>query len=119
MNIGKKLCHFLHFDLKSERGQSLIEFFILFVFLGLCLPTLLSVSWLLIQKTWIEHQLYQAIVCMAEQHPKIHCESQLREKIKALGHLGELKSLSLSKKKGELVWSFYKQDFTIKQNLGY
>ena len=119
MSIGKKLCHFLHFDSQSQRGQSLIEVLLVFFFLGLCLPTLLSVSWILIQKIWIEHQLYQAVVCMAEQYPKIQCESQLREKIKALSPLGELKSLILSEKKGELVWSFYKQNWTIKQNLMY
>ena len=69
----------------------------------------------------MEHQLYQGIVCVAQQKKKVLCKQKIGQEIKKLNPLGKVQSLKIKQRqniyKGELLWVFYKQNFLIKQNL--
>ena len=108
-----------HKLLKAQSGQSLIEAVVVSFLLIASLQGLFVLSWISVQKIWMEHQLYQAVLCVAEQKAKIKCESQLMQNIQSFNRLGRLKLLFISEKKGELVWRFYKKDFLIQQSLVY
>lgn len=100
-----------------SKGQTLIETLILsLVFIGLT-QFIMFLCWMFINFIWIEHQLYQAILCIAQQKERRVCESHLINNINKLGHLGEVSSFHIDSKKGRLLWRFYKYNFLIKQNL--
>ena len=69
----------------------------------------------------MEHQLYQGLLCLASQKNKIICKQDILQNIKKLSHLGEIQSLQINqiqnKYKGKMLWIFYKQKISIKQNL--
>ena len=114
-----KKCQFIL--LNSQKGQSLIESLILSFALITILKFILITFWLFISLLWIEHQLYQGIVCKAQQKTEILCKQKIRQEIKKLNRLGKIKQLQFFQfqniYKGKLIWTFYKQNFIIKQSL--
>ena len=105
----------------SKKGQSLIEFMILSLALISLIKGILILFWIFISLIWIEHHLYQGLICSAQQKNINFCKNLSLQQIKKLNHLGVIKSLKLThfKKhwKGEAQWHFYKQNFFIRQSL--
>ena len=107
--------------LRDQKGQNLIESLILSLVLITVLKFIFIIFWLFISLLWMEHQLYQGLICKAEQKKESLCKQKILQEIKKLNPLGKIKELKIDKTKniykGELLWIFYKQNFTIKQNL--
>ncbi|MCZ0932555.1 MAG: hypothetical protein OXJ52_05325 [Oligoflexia bacterium] len=103
------------------KGQSLVEALILSLVLITITKIILTVCWLFISALWLEHQLYQGILCTAKQKKEVLCKQKIGQEIKKLNPLGKIQSLKIKRTqntyKGELLWNFYKQDFLIKQSL--
>ena len=105
----------------NQKGQSLSEALILsLAFLTLFHFSLLTV-WMGINILWMEHQLYQGILCSAQQKSIKFCRWTALKKIKNFNPLGKIQSLRITnfqnKWKGEISWSFYKKEFVIQQTL--
>ena len=94
----------------------MLEFlFISIVFISI-IHFIFVLAWLFINKIWIEHHLYQAIVCVAEEREKSFCSNRLLKNIKSLNPKSEIKDLTFNKTQGEIIWRFYNKDFVIRQN---
>ena len=110
-----------HKKFKSQKGQSLIETLVLSLVLITLLKFILIIFWLFINLLWMEHQLYQGIICKAQQKNDLLCKQKILQEIKKLNPLGKIKNLKIYQLqnvyKGELIWNFYKKDFLIKQSL--
>ena len=102
---------------KNQTGQTLIEALVFFLALIVMTNIILILFWIFVNLLWMEHQLYQGILCVAQQKELFVCEHNVLTNIKKLNDLGDLKSLNLKPNQGELLWKFYKQDFLIKQSL--
>ena len=100
-----------------KKGQTLAEAVILcFVLIGF-IQFILILAWIFINLIWMEHQLYQGVLCLAQQREKQVCEHSLLAGIKKLNQWVEISSLSLQPHKGELLWRFYNKEFLIQQEL--
>ena len=104
-----------------QNGQSLIEVLILSLALITMVQLTLVIFWIGTNILWIEHQLYQGLVCAA-QHKKIYlCRETILKQINKLNPLGAIQSLKIkhfqNEWKGEIVWAFYKKNFLIQQTL--
>ena len=101
----------------DKKGQTLIEAAILcFVLIGF-IQFILMLAWIFINLIWMEHQLYQGVLCLAQQREQQACEHRLLTAVKKLNQWAEISSLNLQPHKGELLWRFYNKDFLIKQEL--
>lgn len=125
MNLSKKerfkICKCYTLKKEKQKGQSVVEILILSIVLIGITKLILIVAWLYINFIWMEHQLYQGILCVAEQKKELFCKQKTLKEIKKLNPLGKMNSLKIKQNqnryKGELLWNFYKKDFLIKQNL--
>ena len=102
--------------LNSNKGQALIELLVLSLALASIIQILFMIVWVFINLIWMEHHLYQAILCAAQEKGQNFCNSQLLNDIKKLNPMAEISSLNFNSSKGELKWRFYKQDFVIRQD---
>lgn len=122
--LNKKNFNYLFFIQKKstcQKGQSFVETLILTLTLIILVKFILLIFWVFINTLWMEHQLYQGLVCVAQQKKISQCKHTSLAQIKKLNTLGIIKSLNFknfqNKWKGELQWHFYKRDFPIKQIL--
>ena len=104
----------------SQKGQSFVETLIFTLTLTILVKLILLIFWIFTTTLWIEHQLYQALVCVAQQKKMSQCKHTALTQIKKLNVLGTINSLNFkifqNKWKGELQWHFYKRNFLIKTN---
>ena len=118
---SKTKIQFDFFKRNCQKGQGLIETLIFSLALVTAIKLTLAVCWIFMSLLWIEHQLYQGALCIAQQKTKILCKHKVLQKIKLLNPLGKIQGLSFTKNqntyKGELLWSFYRQNFLIRQSL--
>ena len=103
-----------------QKGQSFIEFMIFSLAMISLIKGILILFWIFISFLWIEHQLYQGLICSAQQNNIPFCKNLTRKEIKKLNPLGIIKSLEFYKFnkhwKGEVQWHFYKKNFFIQQS---
>ena len=103
-----------------KKGQSFIETLILALSLMLLIQGTLLIFWIGVNILWMEHQLYQGLLCTAQQKEIEQCKYNTLKQIKKLNSLGTIKSLKIkefqNEWKGEIQWTFYKKNFYIKQN---
>ena len=114
----KKLKNLLSYKnlLSSNKGQALVELLVLsFAFISI-IQLLFITVWIFINLIWMEHHLYQAVLCVSQERGQPFCKSQLLKDIKKLNPVAEIAFLNFNSSKGELKWRFYKQDFVIRQN---
>ncbi|MCY4512062.1 MAG: hypothetical protein OXB86_00065 [Bdellovibrionales bacterium] len=92
-------------------GQSVIEAICVCLSLILILKILFIVFWLTAGSLWVDHQLYQKLVCLAEGRSQILCQERLTKNIKTLHPLGTLTHPQIQKRsnlwKGKIQWSLY------------
>ena len=121
----KTLIFYTLFELKPlfffKKGQSLVE--ALIVSLGLIAVTkiILVLFWIFVSLIWMEHQLYQGLICSAQQRNHRDCEQKVLNQIRRLNRLGKIQSVKIKEFKqewrGEIQWIFYEKVFFIKQSL--
>jgi len=106
-----------------QKGQSLTEALILSLALITVIYFTLLVFWIGTSILWMEHQLYQGIVCAAQHKGISLCKKTVLKQIKKLNPLGLIQSLKIkhaqNEWKGEIVWIFYKRKFLIQQTLNF
>ena len=105
----------------NPKGQGLLEALILSLALITLIYCTLLFFWMGTSLLWIEHQLYQGIVCVAEQKELNLCKQRVLKQINKLNSVGVIKALKIqnfqNQWKGEILWNFYKKDFMIQQSL--
>ena len=104
-----------------QKGQSIVEMLIVSLALISLIKGILIFFWISLSLLWMEHQLYQGLICSAQKKSLKLCEDRVKQQIQRLNPLGKIKSLKIKNFtenwKGEIQWHFYKKDFFIKQSL--
>ena len=92
----------------DQSGQALIETVVLFPLVASCFILCLLFFNVYAQQLWMDHQLYQSLVCMAKGHTSYTCEKKMKKKIKSFLWAGRLEETKLYKKankwQGTFVW---------------
>ena len=106
---------------QKQAGQSLVETLVLSLTLIAVIHFTVLMVWIGTHILWIEHQLYQGLVCAAEQKNLHLCKQTVLKQIKTLSSSSVITSLKIknfqNKWKGEILWNFYNKNFLIKQSL--
>ena len=108
----------------KQSGQAVIEMIILLPLIASCFILSLLFFHVHIQHLWMDHQLYQALICLAKGKTKLTCETQMKKKIKSFLWSGQLKNVQFhqpgeKKWKGEFIWKtgFWRIKFIKQINL--
>ena len=104
-----------------KKGQSLLEFLMIFVILILILKSLFFMLYLLYGKVWAEHHLYQSLICQAKGMPPQTCSDQALRQITKQISIGDFSDFKTMNKnhiwKGETKWNINSFNIAIKQQL--
>ena len=108
--------------IKKQAGQGTVETLILFTTLVLMFKGGLMLFWLLIGNLWMDHQLYQHLICRAQGQKEIFCVRQLlmkTEKLISKENIKDIQVIHQSRNvwKGSLNWKIFKFSIPIKQTL--
>ena len=77
------------------KGQAVIEAAIVLPAGAMVLTMCLFLSHAYMQRIWVDHHLYQALLCSAARQPLSHCREVLVKKIKTFLWLGKIKKISI------------------------
>ena len=92
----------------KQSGQAVIEIIILLPLIASCFILCLLFFHVQAQHLWMDHQLYQSLICIARGKTKLSCETQMKKKIKSFLWTGKLKNIQLyqgkNKWKGSFIW---------------
>lgn len=107
---------------RKQAGQGTVETLILFTTLTLVFKGGLMLFWLLIGNLWLDHQLYQHLICRAQGQKEIFCMRQLLTETKKLILKESIKNIHVSQErrgvwKGSLNWKIFKVSVPITQTL--
>lgn len=95
----------------KPNGQSVIEVLGVCLSLILLLKGILLVFWLTAGSLWVDHQLYQKLVCLAEGRSQALCREKLITNIKALHPMGVVTHFQTDKRRnlwtGKIKWTLY------------
>ena len=104
----KKYILFFLCPLKKPKGQILIESLILLPLTSACLILSLLFFFLYSQYLWMDHQLYQALLCSAKGRSSAVCTYQMQKKIKSFLWMGHITNIQIKKSfsgfKGFFIW---------------
>ena len=93
---------------KRQKGQVLVETLVLLPLIYSCFILCLLFFFMYAQHLWMDHQLYQSLLCMAKGKTKPYCESQMKRKIASFLWIGELNNIQFHKRKngwrGLFIW---------------
>ena len=105
----------------NKKGQSNIEVALLSFILIVLIKGSLVLFWIFTNFLWVEHQLYQGLICRAEKKATAVCKMKVLTNIKKLNKSGDFININLTgfdnKWKGSIKWKFYKWAFSIKSHL--
>ncbi len=105
----------------NKKGQGNVEVALLSFILIVLIKGSLVLFWIFTNFLWIEHQLYQSLVCGAEKRQISMCKTKALNNIKKLNKVGdftEFKVIDFNNQwKGSIKWRFYKWTFSIKSHL--
>ena len=92
-------------------GQSALEFLCVFLGLILLLKGVMIVFHLTVGSLWMDHQLYQNLICLAEGQPPALCQKALIRNIRKISPVGTISHLrtgsELNRRQGEIKWTLY------------
>ena len=107
--------------MKNKKGQGVIEMILFSFALIISINLSMILFWILANKLWTEHSLYQGLICRAEKKPMIVCKQQILKNMKKLNKIGSFKELKLTnfqnEWKGSIEWEFFKKVILIKSHL--
>ncbi len=91
-------------------GQAVLETLVALPLATSCFVLCFLFFHLHAQYLWMDHHLYQSLVCLAKGKNKADCENQMERKIKKFLWAGKLKDIQFHKKgekqwKGSFTWS--------------
>ncbi len=108
---------------KRPSGQALGETLVLLPLAVSCFILCFLFFHVHAQHLWMDHQLYQSLVCLAKGQTKPHCENQMEKKIETFLWTGRLQNIQFYKKenewKGSFIWNtkFWRIQFRQKLQL--
>ena len=92
-------------------GQSVIEVLGVCLSLILLLKGILLVFWLTAGSIWVDHQLYQKLICLAEGRSQVLCRENLIKNIRTLHPTGTVTHFQIRNErnlwKGGIKWTLY------------
>ena len=92
----------------KQSGQAVIEMIIVLPLITSCFILCLLFFHVHAQYLWMDHQLYQSLICLARGKTKLSCETQMKKKIKSFLWTGKLENIQLhsgdKKWKGSFIW---------------
>ena len=104
-------------------GQAMIEMLLLLPLAGACFVLCLLFFHAHTQYLWMDHQLYQGLICLAKGNTHTLCKNQMEQKIKSFLWTGRLKHVRFqqweNKWTGNFTWKtgFWKIRFKKTLNL--
>jgi hypothetical protein len=90
----------------TRRGATLIEGCVCLVLLATTLTLLFQITRASVANLWLDHVLYQTLICLAEQRPETDCRRQAYNQAKLLPLAVERLNLRLSQHSGKWQGSF-------------
>ena len=104
-----------------KRGQAIIEMLVILLFLTSILFSILQLSFIFGARSYVNHQLYQALICMAHAEPLRRCKKELIKESEKFLVWGKIKNIRITggktKWKGKLILEIYPWKIKIKQNI--
>ena len=92
-------------------GQSVIEVLSVCLSLILLLKGILLVFWFTAGSLWVDHQLYQKLICRAEGRSQTLCRKKLIKNIKAIHPAGSVIHFQMDRGRGfwsgKIKWTLY------------
>lgn len=102
-------------------GQGNLEALLLVIIFILIIKGGFMFFWLLAGNLWLDHQLYQNLICRAKGHSEIFCEKKLLKEVRKftwIGSIQNIESIQLNNSwKGSLNWKIGGISVPIKQVL--
>jgi hypothetical protein len=90
-------------SLIKNKGQVLLEALILLPLISTCFILCLLFFHVHAQHLWMDHQLYQSLICLSKGETRQHCKRKMEKKIKSFLWMGRLNNIQF--KKGGNVWA--------------
>ena len=95
----------------KPNGQSVIEVLCVCLSLIFILKVLFIVFWLTAGSLWMDHQLYQKLICLAEGRSQTLCQKRLAKNIKIFHPVGTFIPPQIKNRrnlwKGKIQWTLY------------
>ena len=96
---------------KKVKGQSVIEMSCVLLGLTLALKGMFLVFQLIAGALWLDHQVYQHLICLAEGRPQVFCQEKLIRNITKFNPAGTVSRLQMKKGvnrwEGRVKWTLY------------
>ena len=100
-------------------GQTILEFLALLALLIFSLKTGLILLWILTGRLWLDHQLYQNLVCRAKGQTEKICSARFLEESRKLVLKGRITDIKISRQrrlyKGSLIWKIKNLKIPVRQ----
>ena len=107
--------------LYGKKGQSLVETLVFCLALSFLTQAVLLFFLTAVSFIYMEHQLYQGILCAARGEGAHYCKTKALEQIKKFNPAGQVIFLKINhfqkEGKGVIKWRFLKTNFFIRQTL--
>ena len=107
--------------IRNQKGQALIETVVISLTWFLLIKGMVMMFILVSSSLWIQHSLYQGLVCLAEGRNAPRCKESLVTNIKKGIPLGKINDVHLQGNfehwSGTLNWNFYKWKWNFKERL--
>ena len=107
--------------IKNQKGQALIETVVITLTWFLLIKGMVMMFILVSSSLWIQHSLYQGLVCLAEGRNAPRCKESLSADIKKWIPLGKINDVNLRGNfkhwSGTLNWNFHKWKWNFKERL--
>ena len=105
----------------KKTGQGNLEALLLVIVLVLIIKGGFMLFWLVAGNLWLDHQLYQHLICRAKGHSEIFCEKKLLKEVRKftwIGAVENMESIHLNNSwMGSLSWKMGGISVPIKQVL--
>ncbi len=109
---------------QTQSGQAVMEALFLLPLVCACFILCFLFFHVHAQHLWMDHQLYQSLICLAKGKKQINCKTRMETKIKTFLWMGKLKDIQFYKGKKEyrgfFIWEtgFWRIRFAKKIHLG-
>ena len=100
-------------------GQTILEFLALLALLIFSLKGGLLLLWILTGRLWLDHQLYQNLLCRAKGQAENICSERFLRESRKLVLKGQITDIKISRQrrlyKGSLVWNIKNLKIPVRQ----
>lgn len=105
--------------IQNQEGQALVETTVVISAMFLLTKFIIVLFVIIFSSIWIQHSLYQALICLAEGRSQSYCEKNLTSSINNILPFGQTQDIKWIRNarewKGSLNWQFYNKNWNFKQ----